>query len=862
MKLMLFLMMCMMPLFLLSQEKDEAIDQLTGKLTNWQQMYPINKIYLNTDKEIYAPGEIIWFSGMILARSSNQYSGYYPDLVVSLFDAAGDLIVADKFPVSGGVITGDFLLPEQLSLGDYFLAAFTLYQEEPENLFVKPLVVNRFYQSDARVSLLFPEKVYTAGTKNVIEMKVTEISGIPADKFNLGVEIRHAGQKLEDGKIRSVNGKAEFQASIPAKTGKEPVELVVSHPKNLWKQRFFLKTSADELAVQFYPEGGHLVGEIPQKTGFYASSWTNTPVDLEADILSATGQLVSKVKSSHPGFGLFPFQPEAGGKYRFVVTSPYGKGQSFDIPVMEEAKPVLVVAQSDNDFLSVDLIVKSDIKQKLTVAITRGYQLLWAASPEISGKARIKIPTTELGTGIVQLTLFNSSQEAVSSRLVYLPENNPATLEISHVVTGDGKLKLTLTTKDEQGLPCPARLMVSVTDTMRNLPPTETLPGTYFLNGDLVHPADLSLFNPEEAARQSRAFDFLMVCNTLKGFSWEKVMQNKTTGTDKTPVIQTGWSGKVTDKKGNAIPFAQVKIMDNRDMKFYSTQADGNGNFRYEEYQPLQTSDITISATDKEGKGNLSIQANPTLVQKVSARIRGLNRMPFDPTLSVNALSAYLKSNPQLVAEPPSGKLQAANEVKPRMEHYKSLLASSSNLLDVIKSIKPYTLMNGQIVFSGMVNSINFQSGALIVIDGVKMGTSIDILNSLAPNDVDEIKISTDPMDIQRYTGLNNVGVIEILTKRGTMVAPSTANQVTKEELYKDGLRISRNFLTADALTGQSGKDLRTTIYWNPDLDTGNAGSVTFSVPLSEIKSGFVVTAEGLTVFGKIVRASRTVSIP
>jgi hypothetical protein len=196
------------------------------------------------------------------------------------------------------------------------------------------------------------------------------------------------------------------------------------------------------------------------------------------------------------------------------------------------------------------------------------------------------------------------------------------------------------------------------------------------------------------------------------------------------------------------------------------------------------------------------------------------------------------------------------------MEHYKSLLASSSNLLDVIKSIKPYSLMNGQIVFSGMVNSINFQSGALIVIDGVKMGTSIDVLNSLAPYDVEEIKISTDPMDIQKYTGLNNVGVIEILTKRGQMVTPSAEPMVQKKELYQEGLRIPRNFLTSDALAGQSGKDFRTTLYWDPDLDTGNSGTVTFSVPLSEIKSGFVVTAEGVTGSGKIVRAVKTFSVP
>ena len=169
--------------------------------------------------------------------------------------------------------------------------------------------------------------------------------------------------------------------------------------------------------------------------------------------------------------------------------------------------------------------------------------------------------------------------------------------------------------------------------------------------------------------------------------------------------------------------------------------------------------------------------------------------------------------------------------------------------------------MNGQIVFSGMINSINFQSGALIVIDGVKMGTAIDVLNNIATYDVEEIKISTDPMDIQKYTGLNNVGIIEIVTKRGEKLIPSAGPITKKEELYKDGLRIPRNFLTSDALTGQPGKDIRTTLYWNPDMEIGASGTTTFSVPLSEIRSDFVISAEGITSSGKMIRAEKVISV-
>lgn len=105
-------------------------------------------------------------------------------------------------------------------------------------------------------------------------------------------------------------------------------------------------------------------------------------------------------------------------------------------------------------------------------------------------------------------------------------------------------------------------------------------------------------------------------------------------------------------------------------------------------------------------------------------------------------------------------------EVK-RIPEYKKRLANGVEVLEVLRSIKSYRIYNGMIIFPGMQNSFNIQQGALIVIDGVKAGTDISILQNLNPYDVKSIETLTDPNETLVYSGFANSGVIKIETKKG-----------------------------------------------------------------------------------------------
>ncbi len=121
------------------------------------------------------------------------------------------------------------------------------------------------------------------------------------------------------------------------------------------------------------------------------------------------------------------------------------------------------------------------------------------------------------------------------------------------------------------------------------------------------------------------------------------------------------------------------------------------------------------------------------------------------------------------------------------------------NIFDILRRIKPYYLVNDKIVFtSSGVTSLNNQDGALIVINGINSGTDSKILNTIPVADIARITASTNPMDIQRYTGMNSVGVIEIYTKKGrdTDITPVPAV----------GNKSSSLFWESGIITNSSGK--------------------------------------------------------
>lgn len=158
--------------------------------------------------------------------------------------------------------------------------------------------------------------------------------------------------------------------------------------------------------------------------------------------------------------------------------------------------------------------------------------------------------------------------------------------------------------------------------------------------------------------------------------------------------------------------------------------------------------------------------------------------------------------------------------------------SADRNIFDILKGIKPYQLVNNEIRFSTAGNySVNFQKGAMIVIDGVKRGTDASILNSIPITDIAKITATTNPLELQRYSAMNSSGLVEITTKKGA----SAASKSTR-----------------------TGHGETNSLFWKAGMHTDTSGKAQITYRNNDEEQEVFLTVEGITSDG--LTGSTTIS--
>ena len=102
------------------------------------------RIYVQTDKPYYYPGESIWFKGYVNYRAPSLRDSLSQTVYVELLERQKKTIKQSKtLRIDSGLFHGDFLLPDTLASGSYYLRAYTnLNRNFGDNkLFVKQIPV-------------------------------------------------------------------------------------------------------------------------------------------------------------------------------------------------------------------------------------------------------------------------------------------------------------------------------------------------------------------------------------------------------------------------------------------------------------------------------------------------------------------------------------------------------------------------------------------------------------------------------------------------------------------------------------------------------------------------------------------------
>lgn len=156
------------------------------------------QVFLQTDRNLYLPGEKIWFRADCFVNNQKISHGLSKVLYVELLNSGNEAIARDKYKIDQGYADGMLRLPEGLQTGNYLLRAYTLYMKNfsPEEYYHTVITV---------INPLIPLKAIDTGGFWKIRSAVIDSSGenILALQFNpwLTGKIRKAELLFPDTNI-------------------------------------------------------------------------------------------------------------------------------------------------------------------------------------------------------------------------------------------------------------------------------------------------------------------------------------------------------------------------------------------------------------------------------------------------------------------------------------------------------------------------------------------------------------------------------------------------------------------------------------------------------------------------------------
>jgi hypothetical protein len=347
--------------------------------------------------------------------------------------------------------------------------------------------------------------------------------------------------------------------------------------------------------LTFFPEGGHLVDNLPTRIAFKATDETGRSLDVEGVLKNAKGDILATVKTVHAGMGMFQITPSADKKQRYTVEIRHdGKTCKFDIDPAEKHGYTMNILRQNSDAISVLLQRNENTKpDSLGLAVLcRGVPYIFQILSLNDTKLSLKIPLDSLPQGINRLTLFAPDGEILADRQFFINRNKwPKVVATTdkEVYEPFEKIKIKFETFDEDGNPASFPFSYSVRD-------AATVPDETYMEdarANLLLTSELEGFVERpgwyfdsDAPEKSAALDLLMLTHT-----WRRYPLQYATGKEK--FEPRHWVEKEMLIKGKVLTKNKVALLDRKPCP--------GMNVNVKMYHNETVSDTTTYRTDNDG---------------------------------------------------------------------------------------------------------------------------------------------------------------------------------------------------------------------------------------------------------------------
>ena len=783
------------------------IKKMKTTFGKFMQKHTGERIYVHTDKTLYQSGETLWFSAYL--RSDSNLSALTPSQImyVELVSPKGSTEQTLSLIVRKGVAQGDFsFLPDAVG-GIYKLRAYTSHQKNDGKpyIFEKEITLQKVVLPRVLQTLTFTQKSYKANDNVMADFSLKNLKNeaITSQKLDIVVRLNNEIYK-KLSTTTDAQGTAKIGFSLPQKLDSNDGLLNISYTINGNTESISraIPIVLGNYVVRFFPEGGDMVVGLPCKIAFAAVNEFGKPAEISGIIRNQKGETLANIQSFHDGMGSFELTPTLNQSYNLRLGE-----QTFELPqALKNGYAMQVLKQQNNQ---INVKVAATLKGEMhLLAQMRGKVCFTKSFTQKTG-ANINIPTKNLPTGVLHITLFDAKNIERAERLVFVSSENGLNISVKpnkKQYQPREKVTLSILTTDNNGLPIDAQLSMAVVDA-KNLSFADDKQGTILsklllepdVTGEVYEP---NFYFDKKEPKAAQALDNLLLTQGWRRFTWQQMLQADTS------------------------QFAQ----------FLTEKAVIEATVYGENGEPEPNAKITVSSTKKQ------------YITDKKGAFRITDLLLYEPdTLHIKTQKGLETTEVVYGYYPMSIYINRVFPMAAMMRGGVELQMAAGAVDEMAGEVAENVMMNNEIM--PVENAPNMPN---------EFNLDAKVQNNGAIEDQVMMK-PAPPQMAKKLNGLDDARQepqADVLMKRLWMPPQPMPQAVT---YYR-----SREFAAPmydQPQTDVERKDFRSTIFWKGNIETDRKGKAEVSFYNADVLSNFAVTTEGICSQGNVARNETDFSV-
>ncbi|SDG17191.1 TonB-dependent receptor plug domain-containing protein [Chitinophaga filiformis] len=884
----------------------------TGKGTAQLAAYNDNKekIYIQTNHVFFKPGDDLFFK-VYLVNAKNQLASVISSVVyVEIVGPSGSVLAKLNYRIDDGYAEGHYEFGQSATGGLYKIRAYTTWMrnEKESTWFTKEITLQKVIAPRVMMKLDFPRKGYGPGDEVIAAYSIRDLSNKAIPNYEIKYTVSLGGKSIENAKAKTdAEGKANISFKLPAdlNTNDGMLNITVNYGAYTEAISRSIPIALNKIDLQFMPEGGTFIENIPTNIAFKAINEYGKPADVHGEVLDDLGNVAATFTSYHDGMGQFSFTPQAGKIYSARIISPSGIKQPFDLPAAAKKGIVMNIDRKEK-LLQFKLSATQDMKIRLTGRSKDDVYYRQEISLK-KGEQLIDVDPSDFPAGIARFTITNEQRIPLAERILFLHPNRILQVKItadkSQYLPRE-KVTLHLKTLDENGKPIPSNFSLSVIDdklwSLADDKQDHILSWLLMsseLHGKIEEPQ--FYFKQEEKAAIP-SLDLVMLTHGYRYFDYIDYIEK--TGKPKyNPDLNNVLSGVILDKNGQPVK-STVYLISGTDTHIYTSgnavqhNTGDDGLFFFTDITPALNYHLIARATHKKEPVTIRILEQGTGYAPMPAR---KTRDPFDnddrlppPLLALNEIAKPAETPKDRELDKfdkpfPDGDEKRLQEVvvigfgTQKKEVLAGAVAQVKQ--EQIIAADPFTQLQGRVAGIAItpatgaganganikIRGINSVSGAdqpLYVLNGIPIRNLDDITNI---NDIESIYVLKGADATAIYGSRGAHGVILVTTRDAK--TPKTVINLDRTYYYasqsvqakNNAYTVARRFYAPKYYSPETKErdDFRETIYWNPVVQTNKNGDAEIEFYNSDATTTFRAIAEGIGYNGKLGRTEMTYAV-